>query len=144
MIPFEYVVLMLLFACVSVALIVNYLHRNNQQTAEARYWANQKQPLIFEQSDLTTAEQTIEQHANALSMLKLHGNRWITAKDVHLWVYATDGTIGFEVWQLERAAERMKVLGPFMVKKSEQAEVKSQTAEHAKTVWNIQEENNEN
>lgn len=129
---------------VAVALIggyqlAMYLSAKADETAEQVFWANRKQPLIFEQPDATKSSQleTTRQYKTALEMMKKHGNKYLTEKDVFLWVWGADGDnteTDFARWQVHNIDRRKGVIEGFYALKAQAAAKAKETAEHARTM----------
>jgi hypothetical protein len=129
---------------VAVALIggyqlAMYLSAKADETAEQVFWANRKQPLIFEQPDATKSSQldTARQYKTALEMMKKHGNKYLTDRDVFLWVWGADGDnteTDFARWQVHNLDRKKAVIEGFYALKAQAAAKANQTAEHARTM----------
>lgn len=129
---------------VAVALIggyqlAMYLSAKADETAEQVFWANRKQPLIFEQPDATKASQleTTRQYKTALEMLQKHGNKYLTEKDVFLWVWGADGDnteTDFARWQVHNIDRRKGVIEGFYALKAQAAQKANATEQHARTM----------
>lgn len=129
---------------VAVALIggyqlAMYLSAKADETAEQVFWANRKQPLIFEQPDATKSSQldTTRQYKMALEMLQKHGNKYLTEKDVFLWVWGADGEnteTDFARWQIHNIDRRKAVIEGFYALKAQAAAKANQTEFHARTM----------
>jgi len=122
----EYVFLLLFAVAIAVAYIVHSLHKENAETAEKVAWSNQAQPLVFEQPDPTAQAQqaTKELYENAVAKIKLHGNRWITEKDVHLWLWGADNfntSPDFQQWALLNVRRRADIFEQFRAEKAAKA-----------------------
>lgn len=132
---------MLMIFAVVMALIggyqlAMYLSAKTDETAEQVFWANRKQPLIFEQPDASKSSQldTANQYKKALEMLKTHGNKFLTERDVFLWVWGADGEnteTDFARWQVLNIDRRKSVIEGFYALKAQAAAKAKQTAEHA-------------
>ena len=129
---------------VAVALIggyqlAMYLSAKSDETAEQVFWANRKQPLIFEQPDATKSSQldTARQYKTALEMMKKHGNKYLTDRDVFLWVCGAAGDTtetDFARWQVHNLDRKKAVIEGFYALKAQAAAKANQTAEHARTM----------
>ena len=129
---------------VAVALIggyqlAMYLSAKADETAEQVFWANRKQPLIFEQPDASKSSQldTARQYKTALEMLQKHGNKYLTERDVFLWVWGADGEnteIDFARWQVLNIERRRAVIEGFYALKAQAAAKANQTEFHARTM----------
>jgi hypothetical protein len=116
-----------------------YLAAKADETAEQVFWANRKQPLIFEQPDATKSSQldTARQYKTALEMLQKHGNKYLTEKDVFLWVWGADGDnteTDFARWQVHNIDRRKAVIEGFYALKAQAAAKANATEQHARTM----------
>jgi hypothetical protein len=124
--PFEYQIFFLLLAIAATAYIVHRLHQKRAENAEMVAWSNQAQPLIFEQPDATAAAQQATKilYETAVQKIKEHGNRWITEKDIHLWLWGADNyntSPDFQQWALLNIRRRMDVFEQFRAEKAQRA-----------------------
>lgn len=116
-----------------------YLLAKADETAEQVFWANRKQPLIYEQPDASKSSQldTARQYKTALEMMAKHGNKYLTVRDVFLWVWGADGEnteSDFARWQVLNIDRRKTVIESFYALKAQAAAKANQTAEHALTM----------
>ena len=116
-----------------------YLAEKAGETAEQVFWANRKQPLIFEQPDASKSSQldTARQYKTALEMLAKHGNQYLTERDVFLWVWGADGEnteTDFARWQVLNIERRKAVIEGFYALKAQAAAKANATADHARTM----------
>ena len=127
---------------VAVALIggyqlAMYLSAKADETAEQVFWANRKQPLIYEQPDASKTSQvdTARQYKSALEMMTKHGNKYLTELDVFLWVWGADGEnteTDFARWQVLNIDRRKAVIEGFFALKAGAAARANQTEFHAR------------
>jgi len=122
----EYQFLFLLLAVAATAYLVHRLHLQAAENAEMVAWSNQAQPLIFEQPDATAASQQATKilYETAVQKIKEHGNKWITEKDVHCWLWGADNyntSPDFQQWALLNVRRRMDVFEQFRAEKAARA-----------------------
>lgn len=122
----EYQILFLLLAVAATGYVVHRLHLQAAENAEMVAWANQAQPLIFEQPDATAQSQQATKilYEIAVSKIKEHGNKWITEKDIHLWLWGADNyntSPDFQQWALLNVRRRMDVFEQFRAEKAQRA-----------------------
>ena len=132
-----YTILAVAVALIGGYQLAMYLSAKADETAEQVFWANRKQPLIFEQPDATKSSQldTARQYKTALEMMKKHGNKYLTDRDVFLWVWGADGDnteTDFARWQVHNLDRREAVIEGFYALKAQAAAKANQTAEHAR------------
>lgn len=116
-----------------------YLLAKADETAEQVFWANRKQPLIFEQPDASKSSQldTARQYKTALEMMSKHGNQYLTERDVFLWVWGADGEnteTDFARWQVLNIERRKAVIEGFYALKAQAAAKANQAEFHARTM----------
>ena len=116
-----------------------YLSAKADETAEQVFWANRKQPLIFEQPDASKSSQldTARQYKTALEMMQKHGNQYLTERDVFLWVWGADGEnteTDFARWQVLNIERRKAVIEGFYALKAQAAAKANATEFHARTM----------
>jgi len=129
---------------VAVALIggyqvAMYLAAKAGETADEVFWSNHKQPLIYESPDASIPSQaeTAQQYKRALEMLKKHGNKYLTEKDIFLWVWYADGDnteTDFSRWKVHNIERRKSVIEGFYALKAQAAAKANQTEQHARTM----------
>lgn len=113
----ETALILILAAVAGTAFAVNYLNAKRNETADAVFWANVRQPLVYEQPDASDETQvvTIAMYENALKKLEEHGNEWLgrtqaeRRANVFLWVWGADAkntTPDFEKWRLLNVQRR--------------------------------------
>ena len=134
-----YTILAVAVALIGGYQLAMYLSAKADETAEQVFWANRKQPLIFEQPDATKSSQldTARQYKTALEMMKKHGNKYLTDRDVFLWVWGADGDnteTDFARWQVHNLDRKKAVIEGFYALKAQAAAKANQTAEHARTM----------
>lgn len=134
-----YVILLLIAVAFGVYQFTLYLVAKADETAEQVFWANRKQPLIFEQPDASKSSQldTARQYKTALEMMAKHGNQYLTEKDVFLWVWGADGEnteTDFARWQVLNIDRRRAVIEGFYALKAQAAAKANATEQHARTM----------
>ncbi len=132
-----YTILAVAVALIGGYQLAMYLSAKADETAEQVFWANRKQPLIFEQPDATKSSQldTARQYKTALEMMKKHGNKYLTDRDVFLWVWGADGDnteTDFARWQVYNLDRKKAVIEGFYALKAQAAAKANATAEHAR------------
>lgn len=135
----EWQILILLVCILATAWVVNYLHRQDAETSEKVFWSQRKQPLFYVQPDATKAAQleTVAQYERAVSKLKEHGNKWLTASDVFLWIWGADGEnteTDFARWEILNLDRRRNCVEAFWAIKSQAAARAKDTENLAKTM----------
>ena len=116
-----------------------YFSAKADETAEQVFWANRKQPLIFEQPDASKYSQldTARQYKTALEMMQKHGNKYLTERDVFLWVWGADWEnteTDFARWQVLNIERRKAVIEGFYALKAQAAAKANATEFHARTM----------
>ena len=132
-----YTILAVAVALIGGYQLAMYLSAKADETAEQVFWANRKQPLIFEQPDATKSSQldTARQYKTALEMMKKHGNKYLTDRDVFLWVWGADGDnteTDFARWQVYNLDRKKAVIEGFCALKAQAAARANQTEFHAR------------
>jgi len=122
----EYQFLFLLLAVAATSYVVHRLHIQAAENSEMVAWSNQAQPLIYEQPDPTPAAQQATKilYETAVQKIKEHGNKWISEKDVHCWLWGADNyntTIDFQIWVVLNSRRRIDVLEQFRAEKAQRA-----------------------
>jgi len=134
-----YVILLLIAVAFGVHQFTLYLVAKADETAEQVFWANRKQPLIYEQPDASKSSQldTARQYKAAIEMLKKHGNKYLTESDIFLWVWGADGEnteTDFARWQVLNIDRRKSVIESFFALKAQAAAKAKETEFHARTM----------
>lgn len=146
--PTEIVVLICLSCLVAGLLIANYWHRKEAETSESVFWANVRQPQIIEQRFATLESQKIAVHEyeTALKKMREYGNRWLTEKDIFLFIWGNDAAnteADFYRWQYLNIERRKSLMEAFFAQKAKQAEQAKNEAAAAK-MWAGGNDDNEN
>ena len=133
------VIFLLIVVAIAAWQLAVYTLRKADETAEQIFWANRKQPLIFEQPDASKSSQldTARQYKTALEMMQKHGNKYLTERDVFLWVWGADWEnteTDFARWQVLNIERRKAVIEGFYALKAQAAAKANATEFHARTM----------
>ena len=133
------VIFLLIVVAIAAWQLAVYTLRKADETAEQIFWANRKQPLIFEQPDASKSSQldTARQYKTALEMMQKHGNKYLTERDVFLWVWGADwenSETDFARWQVLNIERRKAVIEGFYALKAQAAAKANATEFHARTM----------
>lgn len=133
------VIFLLIVVAIAAWQLAVYTLRKADETAEQIFWANRKQPLIFEQPDASKSSQldTARQYKTALEMMQKHGNKYLTERDVFLWVWGADWEnteTDFARWQVLNIERRKAVIEGFYTLKAQAAAKANATEFHARTM----------
>ncbi len=77
------------FILFGLYVFVSRMMQRKDEDAMALYWATVSEPLVFiSESAFDSGVQ--DRHKEAVERIKLHGNRFLTEKDVWLYIYRVD------------------------------------------------------
>jgi hypothetical protein len=99
-----------------------WLHRQHLDDSRAAFWANLKEPLIYISQDIDD-DQVLARVANARKKIQEHGNPYLTASDIHFFVFGTDADNAardFEVWRDLRLQQAIDIRKAFREMKARQ------------------------
>lgn len=124
--PTEVWILLFVVAIPATVWATNAFNKAKGETSEQRTYANWCEPIFVEQNMFGAwfQQRTIDEYDRVIALLKEHGNKHITPKDVHLFIHNFDvknPILDFADWQSRVLVDKQKIKEQFFLPKAERA-----------------------